>query len=98
MGVVNHTLQDIGAFDKPILTIFNKMDLYEQQVFDPWLDEEVKQDLLNQLKNRWEVQTEGACVFISAIERRNIDELRKTILDKVKDLYQERYPYLTQFY
>lgn len=98
MGVVNHTLQDIGAFDKPILTIFNKMDLYEKTVFDPWLEEEVKQDLLNQLRNRWETQTNGACVFISATERQNIDLLRQTILDKAKQLYQERYPYLTQFY
>lgn len=98
MAVVNKTLHEIGAFDKPVLTIFNKMDLYEKHVFDPWLDDEVKQDLLNQLKNRWEHGTNGACVFISATERRNIDQLRKTILDKVKDLYQERYPYLTQFY
>jgi len=98
MGVVNKTLQDIGAFDKPILTIFNKMDLYEEKTFDPWLDEEVKQDLLNQLKDRWQHETNGSCVFISATERRNIDALRTTILDKVKDLYKQRYPYLTQFY
>jgi GTP-binding protein HflX len=98
MGVVNKTLQDIKAFDKPILTIFNKMDLYEEKVFDPWLDDEVKQDLLRQLKSRWEHETNGSCVFISATERRNIDQLRQTILTKVKDLYEERYPYLTQFY
>ena len=98
MGVVNKTLQEIKAFDKPILTIFNKMDLYEQQVFDPWLEDEVKQDLLFQLRKRWESETDHACVFISATERRNIDGLRQTILDKVKALYEERYPYLTQFY
>ncbi|HYD21266.1 MAG TPA: GTPase HflX, partial [Flavipsychrobacter sp.] len=98
MGVVNKTLQDLKAFEKPILTIFNKMDLYEKNVFDEWLDDEVKQDLLNQLRKRWEGETNNACVFISAIERRNLDQLRTTILDKVKELYQERYPYLTQFY
>jgi len=98
MGVVNKTLQDIKAFDKPILVIFNKMDLYEEKVFDPWLEEEVKNDLLDQLKRRWEGETNNSCVFISATERRNIDLLRKTILDKVKSLYEERYPYLTQFY
>ena len=98
MGVVNKTLQEIKAFDKPILTIFNKMDLYEEKVFDPWLDDEVKQDLLRQLRTRWENETHGSCVFISATERRNIDQLRQTILDKVKELYEERYPYLTQFY
>jgi len=98
MGVVNKTLQEIGAFDKPILTIFNKMDIYEEKVFDPWLDEEVKQDMLNQLKERWEHLTNGECVFISATERRNIDQLRDTILKKVKKLYEERFPYLTRFY
>jgi len=98
MGVVNKTLQEIGAFDKPILTIFNKMDIYEEKVFDPWLDEEVKQDMLNQLKERWEHLTNGECVFISATERRNIDQLRDTVLKKVKKLYEERYPYLTKFY
>jgi len=98
MGVVNKTLQEIGAFDKPVITVFNKMDLYEQRVFDPWLDEPVKQDLLQQLKRRWDNETHGACIFISATERINIEALRHTILGKVKELYRERYPYLTQFY
>ena len=98
MGTVNKTLQDIGAFEKPILTIFNKMDLYEKAVFDPWLEEEVKRDLIKQLKRRWDNLTHGSAVFVSATERINLDDLRKTILDKVKQLYHERYPYLTQFY
>jgi GTP-binding protein HflX len=98
IGVVNKTLQEIKAYDKPIVTIFNKMDLYEKKVFDPWLDESVKDDLLRQLKDRWEHELNGACVFISATERRNIDVLRQTILDKVKLLYRQRYPYLTKFY
>jgi GTP-binding protein HflX len=98
MEVVNKTLVEINAFDKPIITIFNKMDLYEEKVFDEWLDDEVKNDLLVQLKERWEHITDGHCVFISAIERRNIDGLRNSILTKVKQLYQERYPYLTKFY
>ena len=98
MGVVNKTLQEIGAFDKPILTIFNKMDLYEHTVFDPWLPEEVKNDLIKQLIRRWDNLTHGSCVFIAAIEKRNLEELRYVILNKVKELYQQRYPYLTQFY
>ncbi len=96
MGVVKNTLRDIGAFDKPVITIFNKMDLYEDSVFDPWLEDAVKRDLLDQLRRRWE--QEGPCVFISATERENIEEMRKMILDRVKDLYKERYPYMTQFY
>lgn len=98
MGVVNKTLQEIGAFDKPILTIFNKMDLYEEQVFDPWLDDEVKTAMLADLETRWQQQTNNSAVFVSALQRRNLDGLRATILDKVKKLYEERYPYLTRFY
>ena len=74
------------------------MDLYEKAVFDPWLEEEVKRDLIKQLKRRWDNLTHGSAVFVSATERINLDDLRKTILDKVKQLYHERYPYLTQFY
>jgi GTP-binding protein HflX len=98
MGVVNKTLQELGAFDKPMLTIFNKMDLYEETVFDPWLDEQVKLGLIADLEARWQEQTNNNAVFISATERRNIDTLRATILDRVKKLYEERYPYLTKFY
>lgn len=98
MGTVNKTLQEIGAFDKPMLTVFNKMDLYEKKVFDPWLDESVKQELLNQLYKRWQHLTRDSAVFVSAMEKLNIDLLRTTVLEKVKALYEERYPYLTKFY
>jgi GTP-binding protein HflX len=98
LGVVNKTLQELNAFEKPTLTIFNKMDLYEKQTFDPWLENETKQEILNDLKERWQGETNGNAIFISALERTNIDELRKTILDKVKELYSIRYPYKTAFY
>lgn len=98
MGIVNKTLQEIGAFDKPMITVFNKMDLYEETVFDPWLDDEVKREMLTQLESRWQQETKNSAIFISATERRNMDGLRNTILARVKQLYQERYPYLTKFY
>ena len=97
MGIVNKTLQDIKAFDKPIIVVFNKMDLYEKNVFDQWLDESVKKEILQDLHERWERETDGRVVFISAIEKRNIELLRKTILDKVKEVYKLRYPYKTEF-
>ena len=97
MGIVNKTLQDIKAFDKPIIVVFNKMDLYEKNVFDEWLDESVKNEILKDLHERWERETEGKVVFISAIEKRNIELLRKTILDKVREVYKHRYPYKTEF-
>ncbi len=93
LSVVNNTLQEMGARDKPAILVFNKIDLYEKNTFDEWLEEEVKQDLLRQLKAGWEFKSHGNCVFVSATERRNINELRKTILDKVEVLYKVRYPY-----
>ncbi len=98
IGVVNKTLQDLKAFDKPILTIFNKMDLYEQNTFDDWLDEEVKADLKKELYEKWEWNTEGNAVFVSATERLNIDGLRSQILERVQQLYTIRYPYKSHFF
>lgn len=98
LGVVNKTLQDLGTFEKPTITIFNKMDLYAQHTFDEWLDESTKQELLNDLEARWQQQTGGHALFISALERTNIDTLRKTILEKVRELYRVRFPYKTEFF
>ena len=97
LGVVNKTLQDIDAFDKPMITIFNKMDLYEKHTFDPWLEESTKQEILEDLRERWQHETMGNAIFISALERRNIDGLRNTIMQKVRDLYKIRYPYKSEF-
>ncbi|HEY2722768.1 MAG TPA: GTPase HflX [Chitinophagaceae bacterium] len=93
IGTVNKTLQDISAFDKPALTIFNKMDLYEERTFDQWLEESTKQEILNDLEERWQRETGGNAVFISAVEKRNLSDLRKKILEKVRALYKIRYPY-----
>ena len=98
LGVVNKTLQELNAFDKPVLTIFNKMDLYIKNTFDEWLDDSTKQQILDDLKARWQNDTQGNAIFISALERTNIDELRKTMLDKVRELYHIRYPYKTEFF
>ncbi|MFL5742385.1 MAG: GTPase HflX [Flavisolibacter sp.] len=98
IGVVNKTLQELNAFEKPIITIFNKMDLYIKNSFDEWLDEENKQQILRDLKSRWQGETNNNALFISALERTNIEELRKSILEKVRELYRIRYPYKTDFF
>lgn len=98
IDVVNKTLQELNAVDKPVLMIFNKMDLYEQQTFDEWLEADVKQQLLRDLRARWEYETHGNAIFISATERRNIDGLRDFILQKVKEMYMVRYPYKPAFF
>lgn len=97
LGVVNKTLQELDAFDKPTLTIFNKMDLYEKNTFDEWLEESTKKEILEDLYERWQRETNGNAVFVAAIEKRNLETLRKTILDKVRELYRIRYPYKTEF-
>lgn len=98
LGIVNATLQELKAHDKPVITIFNKMDLYEKNTFDPWLEAEVKAEIVNEMKERWENELQGNCVFIAAIEKRNLEELRNTILNKVKELYKIRYPYKTAYF
>ncbi|MBG9375712.1 GTPase HflX [Panacibacter sp. DH6] len=98
IGVVNKTLQELKAFDKPIVIVFNKMDLYEEKNIDEWIEDEVRHEILRELRERWENETNGNCIFISATERLNLDELRSTILSKVRDLYKIRYPYKTAFF
>ena len=98
LAVVNKTLAELGASEKPTITIFNKMDKYETEAFDQWLEPEVKKEILIDLKQRWQNETKDNCVFVSATEKTNIDALRQTILNKVRDMYQIRYPYRAEFF
>ena len=98
LTVVKKTLQEIIDGEKPVITVFNKMDQYEKNTFDQWLDPEVKQDLLKELKESWQAQTEGKCVFISATEKTNIAELRQIVLNTVRSMYQVKYPYKVEFF
>ena len=98
LAVVNKTLHELKTEEKPVITIFNKMDQYEKNTFDEWLQPEIKQQLLEELRERWKNQTKGNCVFISAIDKTNLPELRQTILNKVRTLYQVKYPYKAEFF
>jgi GTPase len=98
LQVVNKTLAELGASDKPVVTVFNKMDVYEKHTFDEWLEDEVKQQILNELKERWQNETKDNCVFVAAIEKRNIDILRQTVLNKVREMYRIRFPYKAEFF
>jgi GTP-binding protein HflX len=98
LGVVNKTLQEINAFDKPVIYVFNKMDRYEELNFDEWLEQETREELLKELKERWEAETQSICIFMSATERSNVDGLREALLSKVKELYKERFPYKTEYF
>lgn len=98
IAVVNKTLQDLKAFDKPIIMVFNKMDQYAERNFDQWLGDDVKEQLLSDLKQKWDNISEGNALFISATERTNLDEFRAKVLEKVRELYKIRYPYKEVYY
>ena len=74
------------------------MYIYEKNTFDEWLEPDVKTELLDNLKKYWDNETQQQCIFISATEKMNVDELRRVILDKVREMYGIRYPYKTVFY
>ena len=98
LAIVNKTLAELGCADKPTITVFNKMDKFEEVTFDEWLEEDVKKEILRELKERWEETTKGNCVFVSAIDKQNFDTLRQTILNKVREMYQIRYPYKAEYF
>jgi GTP-binding protein HflX len=88
INVVNDTLREIGAGEKPVILVFNKIDAYhfipkEEDDLTPSTKENVT---LEELKRTWIARINGKCVFISATNRTNIEELRKLILDSVKEI------------
>ena len=97
-AVVNKTLVELGANEKPTVTIFNKMDKYQAEAFDEWLEEGVKKEILVDLKQRWQNETNDNCVFVSATKKTNVDILKQTILNKVREMYRIRYPYKAEFF
>ena len=93
MNVVNEILKELKCETKPVIVIFNKMDLYEEKQFDEYLPADVKKNMLAELKESWMAKTHDNCIFVSAIQNRNTAELRELLFKKVKKLYLERYPY-----
>lgn len=98
--VVNETLKDIGAIDKPVIMVFNKIDAYkfipkEEDDLSPVTRENLS---LEELKRTWMSTLGTPSIFISAEKRINIDELRSTVYEMVKDLHTKRYPYNNLLY
>ena len=93
--VVENTLKDLGCADKPSMIIFNKIDAYT------WVDKEpddltpaTKENVtLDELKRTWMAKLDDNCLFISAKNRTNIDEMRATIYKTVRELHVQKYPY-----
>lgn len=93
MNVVNKTLKDIGVKEKQTLYVFNKMDLYREKEFDELLKDDVKEELFNSLVQSWQKKTDYNAVFVSALKKENIEEMRKRMIDMIKEIYYQRYPY-----
>lgn len=93
--VVNNTLRDLGCAEKPQLLVFNKMDAYTWTEKDPDdLTPATRENVsLDELKHTWMAKMGDDCIFISARERQNIDELKELFYARVKQLHVQKYPY-----
>jgi GTPase len=93
--VVNATLADIKASDKPILMVFNKIDAFHYVPKDEDdLTPITKRNLsLEQLKKSWMSNLNTPCIFISATGKINVEEFRKTIYNYAVDMHKKRYPF-----
>ena len=93
--VVNQTLAEIGASDKPMILIFNKTDIFsfvekEEDDLSPKTKENIS---LEELKETWISKMEDNTIFISALNKTNFEDLRKLLYEEVKSLHIKRYPY-----
>ena len=101
ISVVNQTLRDIGAGDKPVFLIFNKIDAYTyvKRDEDDLMPGTRENWTLEQLQKSWIARNSGVpCIFISARNRTNIDKLRKDLYGMVREIHEGRYPFNNYLY
>lgn len=93
--VVEKTLADLGAADKPLLTVFNKIDAYTFTPKDPDdLTPKTKANVtLEELEATWMARMNNNCLFISAAKKQNIDALKEVLYKQVRELHVQKYPY-----
>jgi GTP-binding protein HflX len=99
--VVQQTLQEIGASEKPTILVFNKIDLYEYQ-YNQFLQshslmEQDKMISLDELKQTWMNNINHPVVFLSAEKKINISELRSVLKQKAEEIYHQRYPFISSY-
>ena len=95
IAVVKQTLQDIGAADKPVFLVFNKIDAYtyikkDEDDLTPATRENMS---LEEMMQSWIAKANTPCIFISAVERMNIDKLRSDLYGMVREIHSGRYPF-----
>lgn len=95
MEVVEKTLKDIGAGNKPVYVVFNKIDAYKYEEYDEFsLEPRNEKNLsLEELKKSWIAQDKTPCIFISAKEKIGIDKLKSDIYKMVAEIHAGRYPF-----
>ncbi len=91
MDTVNETLKDLGAIDKEIITVFNKIDAYRPLSRDE--QEEVEPLTLSDFENSWMAKNSSPAIFISALKKENLESFRSLLYEKVKAIHTHRYPY-----
>ncbi|WP_448702121.1 GTPase HflX [Mucilaginibacter sp. AW1-3] len=88
---VNETLKDLGAIDKQMITVFNKIDAYKPIPVSP--DEPELKMTLADFKQSWMAKNNSPAIFISALNKENVDEFRALLYDRIKAIHTQRYPY-----
>jgi GTP-binding protein HflX len=88
---VNETLKELGAVDKQVITVFNKIDAYKP--VELYEGEQVEPLTLEDFKHSWMAKNNSPAIFISATEKENIEEFKKLLYDKVLAIHTARYPY-----
>ncbi|WP_291404150.1 GTPase HflX [Daejeonella sp.] len=91
INTVNETLKEMGAIDKEIITVFNKIDAYQPAEYDP--QDELPPMTLADFKNSWMSKDRNPAIFISALNKENVEEFRSKLYEKVKAIHTKRYPY-----
>ena len=93
---VNHLLSEIGAIDKPMLVIFNKIDAYKADILgddDLTTPRNTKHYSLEKWHQSWMARTNGNSIFISAQQKTHINKLQEMLYQKVRDIHITRFPY-----
>ena len=93
--VVDKTIADLGASGKPTMIVFNKIDAYTYvEKAEDDLTPKTKENItLEELMKTWMAKLNDNCIFISAREKTNLDELKTIIYNKVRELHVQKYPY-----
>jgi GTPase len=102
IATVNETLKDLGAIDKPVITVFNKIDAYKPAEIvennPEQYEETIKTITIDDFRNSWMAKNSNPAVFISATKKDNIEEFKQLLYDKIVKIHTARYPYNNLLY